>query len=111
MRLVDLREEIRDAYENAVRAVNSEAVMAVSYGTRKAALLLLKELGKVYMSCTQDEQPLREMWGNYFMGIAEDWRDLYESIHDHIVDEARVGDPLAQAVFAVAELAYALLVK
>ena len=45
------------------------------------------------------------------MGIAGDWRGLYESVHDHIVDEARVGDPLAQAVFAVAELAYALLAK
>lgn len=45
------------------------------------------------------------------MGIAEDWRDLYESVHDHLVDEARVGDPLATAVFAVAELAYALLLK
>lgn len=109
MRLIDLSEEICDAYGNAMRAVNSEEVMAVSYGTREAALLLLKELGKVYMSCTQDEQPLREMWGNYFMGIAEDWRDLYESVHDHIVDEARVGDPLATAVLAVAELAYALL--
>ena len=111
MRLIDLTEEISGAYENAVRTVDSEEVMAVSYGTREAALLLLKELGKVYVSCTQDEQPLREMWGDYFMGVAEDWRDLYESVHDHIVDEARVGDPLAQAVFAVAELAYALLLK
>lgn len=111
MRLIDFSEKIQDAYENAMRTVQSEEVMAVSYGTREAALLLLKELGKVYVSCTQDEQPLREMWGNYFMGIAEDWRDLYESIHDHIVAEARVGDPLATAVFAVAELAYALLAK
>ena len=111
MRLIDLSEEICDAYENAMRAVNSEEVMAVSYGTREAALLLLKDFQKCNVSCTQDEQPLRKMWGNYFMGIAEDWRDLYESIHDHIVDEARVGDPTAQAVFAVAELAYALLVK
>lgn len=111
MRLIDLSEEICDAYENAMRAVNSEEVMAVSYGTREAALLLLKDFQKCSVSCTQDEQPLREMWGNYFMGIAEDWRDLYESVHDHIVDEARVGDPLARAVFAVAELAYALLLK
>lgn len=109
MRLIELNEEISGAYENAVRAVNSEEIMTVSYGTREAALLLLKELGKVYVSCTPDEQPLREMWGDYFMGIAEDWRDLYESVHDRIVDEAKVGDPLAQAVFAVAELACALL--
>ena len=85
--------------------------MAISYGTREAALCLLNEFQKCSVSCTSDEQPLREMWGNYFMGIAEDWRDLYESIHDHTVDEAKVGDPLAQAVFAVAELAYALLLK
>ena len=83
----------------------------MSYGTREAALLLLKELGKVYVSCTQDERPLREMWGYYFMGVAEDWRDLYESVHDHIVDEAKVGDPTATAVLAVAELAYTLLAK
>lgn len=111
MRLVDLSEEIRNAYENAMRTVDSEETMAISYGTREAALLLLKEFQKCAMSCTQDEQPLCEMWGNYFMGIAEDWRDLYESVHDHIVDEARVGDPLATAVFAIAELAYALLLK
>lgn len=111
MMLIDFSEKIQDACENAVRAVNSEEVMAISYGTREAALLLLKEFQKCGVSCTQDERPLREMWGTYFMGIADDWRDLYESIHDHIVDEARVGDPLATAVFAVAELAYALLAK
>nr|DAR31535.1 MAG TPA: hypothetical protein [Caudoviricetes sp.] len=111
MRLIELNEKIHDAYENAMRTVSNEEVMAVSYGTREAALILLKEFQKCSVSCTQDEQSLCEMWGNYFMGIAEDWRDLYESVHDHIVDEARVGDPLAQAVFAVAELAYALLLK
>lgn len=111
MRLIDFSEEIRNAYENAMRTVDNEEVMAISYGTREAALLLLKEFQKCSTSCTQDERPLREMWGNYFMGIAEDWRGLYESLHDHLVDEARVGDPLATAVFAVAELAYALLAK
>lgn len=111
MKLIDLREEIRDAYENAMRTVSSEEIMAISYGTREAALLLLKDFQKCAVSCTSDERPLREMWGSYFMGIAEDWRDLYESVHDHIVDEARVDDPLARAVFAVAELAYALLAK
>ena len=45
------------------------------------------------------------------MGIAEDWRDAYEHIYDRTVDEAKVGDATAQAVFAVAELAYALLAK
>lgn len=111
MRLIDFSEKISGAYENAVRVINSEEIMAISYGTREAALLLLKELGKVYVSCTQDEQPLREMWGDYFMGIAENWRALYESVYDHLVDEAKVGDPTATAVLAVAELAYALLAK
>lgn len=111
MRLIDLTEEISGAYENAMRAVNSEEIMAISYGTREAALLLLKDFQKCDVSCTQDEWPLRELYGSYFRGIADDWRDLYESVHDHIVDEARVGDPTAQAVFAVAELAYALLLK
>ena len=111
MRLIDFSEKIQDAYENAMRAANSDETMAISYGTREAALCLLDEFQKCNVSCTQDEWPLREMWGDYFMGIAEDWRDLYESVHDHTVDEARVGDPLAQAVFAVAELAYALLLK
>lgn len=111
MRLIELNEKIHNAYENAMRTVANEETMAISYGTREAALLLLRELGKVYVSCTQDERPLREIGGNYFMGIAEDWRDLYESVHDHTVDEARVDDPLATAVFAVAELAYALLAK
>jgi hypothetical protein len=111
MRLIDLSEQIQDAYENAMRAVVSEKAMAISYGTREAALCLLEDFQKCALSCTQDEQPLREMWGDYFMGIAEDWRDLYESVHDHTVEEARVGDPGATAVLAVAELAYALLVK
>lgn len=111
MRLIDFSEKIQDAYENAMRAANSDKAMAISYGTREAALCLLEEFQKCNVSCTQDEQPLREMWGDYFMGIAEDWRDLYEHVHDHTVDEAKIGDPTAQAVFAVAELAYALLLK
>lgn len=111
MKLIDLSEKIRNAYENAMRTVDSEEIMAISYGTREAALLLLKEFQKCALSYTQDEQPLREMWGDYFTGIAEDWRDLYETTYKHPVDEARVGDPTATAVLAVAELAYALLLK
>ena len=111
MRLIDLSEKIHDAYERAVRAVNSDEIMPFSYGTREAARLLLEDFRKRGVSCTQDERPLRDMWGNYFMGVANDWRDLYESIHDHIVDEAKVDDHAAGAVLAVAELAYVLLAK
>lgn len=109
MRLIDLSEKIRDAYENAMRAVVSEKAMAISYGTREAALCLLEDFQKCALSCTQDEQPLREMWGTYFSDIAKDWRTLYETAHKHSVEEARVGDPGETAVLAVAELAYALL--
>lgn len=111
MRLIDLSEQIQDAYENAMRAANSDKTMAISYGTREATLCLLEELQKCNLSCTQDEQPLREMWGDYFTGIAEDWRTLYETTYEHPADEARVGDPTATAVLAVAELAYALLLS
>jgi hypothetical protein len=51
------------------------------------------------------------MYGDLFMGIAEDWRDAYEHVYDRTVDEDKAGDPAAQAMFAVAELAYALLAK
>lgn len=111
MRLIDLSEQTRDAYENAMRAVVSEKEMAVSYGTREAVLCLLEDFQKCAVSCTSDEQPLREMWGTYFSDIAKDWRTLYETTYKQPVDEARVGDPTATAVLAVAELAYALLVK
>ena len=111
MRLIDFSEKIRDAYENAMRAANSDKAMAISYGAREAVLCLLEEFQKCSVSCTQDEWPLREMWGGYFTGIAEDWRTLYETTYKHPVDEARVGDPTAKAVFAVAELAYAILAK
>lgn len=109
MRLIDFSEKIQDAYENAMRAVVSEKEMAVSYGTREAVRCLLEDFQKCSVSRTSDEQPLREMWGTYFSDIAEDWRTLYETAHKHPVEEARVGDPLATAVFAVAELVYALL--
>lgn len=46
MRLIELNEKIKTAYENAMRTVDNEETMAISYGTREAALLLLKELGK-----------------------------------------------------------------
>lgn len=111
MRLIDLTEEIHNAYEEAVKAATSEEMMAVSYGSRYATRLLLEEFQKRDVSCTQDERPLRRMYGDLFMGIAKDWRDEYEHVHDRTVDEAKTGDPAAQAVFAVAELAYALLVK
>lgn len=111
MRLIDLNEEIKTTYEQAVRAVNSDEIMPFSYGTREAVRLLLEDFQKRGVSCTSDERLLRDLYGNYFMGVAGDWRDLYESIHDHIVDEAKVDDHAAQAVLAVAELAYALLVK
>ena len=111
MRLIDLSEKIRDAYENAMRAVVSEKEMAVSYGTREAVLCLLEDFQKCALSCTSNEQPLREMWGTYFSDIAKDWRTLYETTYKHPVEEARVGDPTATAVLAVAELAYALLTK
>lgn len=111
MLFIDLSEEIKAAYENAARTVDSKEIMAVSYGTREAVRLLLEDFRKRGVSCTQDERPLRDLYGNYFMGVAEDWRDQYESIHDHLVDEAQVGDPTAEAVFAIAELAYALLAK
>ena len=111
MRLIDFSEKIQDAYENAMRAANSDEIMAISYGTREAVLCLLEDFQKCAVSCTSDEQPLREMWGGYFTGIAEDWRTLYETTYEHPVDEARVGDPTATAVLAVAELANAILAK
>lgn len=111
MRLIGLSQEIRDAYRNALQAVNSEEIMTVSYGSRYATRLLLEEFQKRDVSCTQDERPLRRMYGDLFMGIAEDWRDAYEHVYDRTVDEAKADDPTAQAVFAVAELAYALLAK
>nr|DAP53018.1 MAG TPA: hypothetical protein [Caudoviricetes sp.] len=111
MRLIDLNGKIHDAYENVMRQVDSEETMAVSYGSRYATRLLLEEFQKRDVSCTQDERPLRRMYGDLFMGIAEDWRDAYEHVYDRTVDEDKAGDPAAQAMFAVAELAYALLAK
>lgn len=109
MRLIDLTEEIHDAYENAMRAVNSEEMMAISFGTRRAALFLLEDFQKRDLACTQDEYPLCRMYGNLFMGIAQDWEQAYEHVYERIVDEAEQNDSTVQAVFAVAELAYALL--
>lgn len=109
MRLIDLNEEIHNAYEHALQAVNSEEHMAVSYGTRCVTRLLLEEFQKRGLSCTQDEHSLCRMYGNLFMGIAQDWEQAYEHVYSRLVDEAEQDDPTAQAVFAVAGLAYALL--
>lgn len=111
MRLVDLREEIHDAYENAMQMVKREDEMLVSYGTRHATRLLLEELGKVYMSCTQDEQPLREMYGNLIMGIAVDWRDVYERNCNRDFEDSWQDDPRAQPVLTLESLAAALLLS
>lgn len=110
MRLIDLTEEIKTAYENAVRMVNYEDEMMISYGTRHATRLLLEELGKVYMSCTQDEQPLREMYGNLIMGIALDWRDVYERNCNRYFEEDPSADERALPIHTLQALAYALLV-
>nr|DAN94545.1 MAG TPA: hypothetical protein [Caudoviricetes sp.] len=111
MRLIDLTEEIRDAYESAMQMVKREDEMLVSYGTRHATRLLLEELGKVYMSCTQDEQPLREMYGNLIMGIALDWRDVYERNCYRDFEEDPSADERALPIHTLQALAYALLAK
>lgn len=111
MKLVDLREEIRDAYENALQMTKYEDGMLVSYGTRHATRLLLEEVGKVYMSCTQDEQSLREMWGNYFMGIAEDWIDVYENTYNRDFEEDPSADERALPIHTLQALAVALLLS
>lgn len=110
MRLIDLSEEIHDAYENAMRMVNYEDGMMISHGTRRATRLLLEELGKVYMSCTQDEQPLREMYGTLIMGIALDWRDVYENSYNRDFEEDPSADERALPIHTIQALAYALLV-
>ena len=110
LRLIDLTEEIKTAYENAMRMVNYEDGMMSSHGTRHATRLLLEELGKVYMSCTQDEQPLREMWGTYFMGIALDWTGVYENTYNRDFEEDPSADERALPIHTIQALAYALLV-
>lgn len=110
MRLIDLNEEIHDAYENAMQMTKYEDEMPVSYGTRHATRLLLEEMGKVYVSCTQDEQPLREMWGNYFTGIALDWTDAYENTYNRDFEEDPSADERAAPIHTLRALTYALLV-
>lgn len=110
MRLIDLSEEIKIAHENAMRMVNYEDGMMISRGTRHATRLLLEELGKVYMSCTQDEQPLREMYGNLLMGIALDWTDVYENTYNRDFEEDPSADERALPIHTLQALAYALLV-
>ena len=111
MRLVDLREEIRDAYENAMRMVKREDEMLVSYGTRHATRLLLEELQKRELSCTQDERPRCEMYGNLIMGIALDWRDVYERNCNRDFEDSWQDDPRAQPVLTLESLAVALLLS
>lgn len=110
MRLIDLNEEIHDAYENAMQMVKCEDGMLVSYGTRHATRLLLEELQKRELSCTQDERPLCEMYGNLIMGIALDWRDVYERNCNRDFEDSSQDDPRAQPIHTLQALAYALLV-
>lgn len=110
IRLIDLNEEIHDAYENAMQMTKYEDEMLVSWGTRHATRLLLEEMGKVYVSCTQDEQPLREMYGNLIMGIALDWTDVYENAYNRDFEEDPSADERAVPVHTLQALAYALLV-
>lgn len=110
MRLIDLSEEICDAYESAMRMVNYEDGMMISHGTRHATRLFLEEMGKVYTSCTQDEQPLREMYGKLLMGIALDWIDVYENAYDRDFEEDPSADERALPIHTIQALAYALLV-
>jgi len=110
MRLIELNEEIKTAYENAMRMVNYEDRMMISYGTRHATRLLLEEMGKVYVSCTQDEQPLRERYGNLLMGIALDWTDVYENTYNRDFEEDLSADERAVPIHTLQALACALLV-
>lgn len=110
MRLVDLREEIRDAYENAMQMVKREDRMLVSYGTRHATRLLLEELQKRELSCTQDERLLCEMYGNLIMGIVLDWQDVYERNCNRDFEEDSSADERALPIHTLQALAYALLV-
>lgn len=110
LRLIDLNEETQTAYENAMRMVNYEDGMMISWGTRHATRLLLEELGKVYMSCTRDEQPLREMYGDLLMGIALDWIDVYENSYNRDFEEDASADERAVPIHALQALASALLV-
>lgn len=110
MRLIDLTEEIHNAHENAMQMVVYEDGMVVSYGTRHATRLLLEEMGKVYMSCTQDEQPLCKMYGNLLMGIALDWTDVYENSYNRDFEEDASADERAAPIHVIQALAYALLV-
>lgn len=110
MKLIDLNEEIKTAYENAMRMVNYEDGMMISHGTRHATRLLLEEMGKVYMSCTQDEQPLREMYGKLLMGIVFDWVDVYENSYNRDFEEDPSADERALPIHTIQALAYALLV-
>lgn len=110
VRLIDLNEEIKTAYENAMRMVNYEDGMMISRGTRHATRLLLEELGKVYVSCTQDEQSLSERYGNLLLGIALDWTDVYENAYNRDFPEDPSADERALPVHTLQALAYALLV-
>jgi hypothetical protein len=110
MRLIELNEEIKTAYENAMRMVNYEDGMMISRGTRYSTRLLLEELGKVYVPCTQDEQPLSERYGNLLLGIALDWTDVYENSYNRDFEEDPSADERALPIHTIQALAYALLV-
>ena len=111
MRLIDLNEEIHDACENALQMTKCEDGMLVSYGTRHATRLLLEELQKRELSCTEDERPLCEMYGNLVMGVALDWRDVYENSYNRSFEEDSQDDPRAQPVHTLESLGFALLLS
>ena len=110
MRLIDLNEEIKTAYKNAMQMVSYGDGMVISHGTRHATRLFLEEMGKVYMSCTQDERPLREMYGNLLMGIALDWTDVYENSYNRDFPEDPSADERAIPIHTLQALTRALLV-
>lgn len=111
MRLIDLNEEIHDACENALQMTKCEDGMLVSYGTRHATRLFLEELQKCVLSCTQDERPLCDMYGNLIMGIALDWRDVYERNYNRDFEDSSQDDPRAQPVLTLEALGAALLLS
>lgn len=109
MRLIDLSEELHDAYENAVRAVTGDRGSFISSGTRYATRLLLEDLQNCDLSCTQDERPLRDWYWQVFYGIVDDWKDMYEGLYGRNFEELGRNDPLAEPILIMESLMSALL--
>lgn len=106
-RLIDLTPEIKEAYEDARSKLLRDlcCVEAVSYGSRRAALEMVARAIYEEWDSHDSLEMACEVTSSDMFGICDDWRELYASRMEVLIEESYADLDFRVTIEAIENLA------